>query len=386
MEHKNLASELVAESHRAGGLAPVDLERFWADQARAGADPFAASQVAMGIGMSGECVWAELNEPEDWWRYETDEPFRLQLHKRYNDVSQRVVGRRLLNESPSDPARKYPATKSLADVFEAKNHWDGWSWWLMPSAGNEEELKALLDRVETCDIRKFILPENWDAEKDRLLKLGVKPPLYRWQRGPCTFATSVYGTENFLFLVMDNPDLAGRFRDAILRVMLEIGRVLDEEAGYTQATSPRGFGFADDNCALFTPDMYEFFGFPILRKIWEVYSPADGDWRYQHSDSSMAHLLPLLGKLRLRGTNFGPTVSVEQIRRYLPQAVINGQLAPFTFMRNEEEAIVTEFLRDFSQARATRGLRFTTAGSINNGSMLKSMRLVMAAIQRHGQY
>jgi hypothetical protein len=31
-------------------------------------------------------------------------------------------------------------------------------------------------------------------------------------------------------------------------------------------------------------------------------------------------------------------------------------------------------------------LRFSTAGSVNNGSRLTGMRLLMAAIQRHGRY
>ena len=48
--------------------------------------------------------------------------------------------------------------------------------------------------------------------------------------------------------------------------------------------------------------------------------------------------------------------------------------------------MVAEFLRDMEQAREKRGLVFTTAGSINNGSRLSSMRLLMAAIQRYGQY
>ena len=63
-----------------------------------------------------------------------------------------------------------------------------------------------------------------------------------------------------------------------------------------------------------------------------------------------------------------------------------GQLAPFTFSRNEEANMVAELLRDFNQAKAKRGLRFSAAGSINNGSRLTGMRLLMAAIQRHGRY
>jgi uroporphyrinogen decarboxylase len=100
----------------------------------------------------------------------------------------------------------------------------------------------------------------------------------------------------------------------------------------------------------------------------------------------MGHLLPLLARVDLTGTNFGPTLTVAEIRRHLPRAVIDGQLAPFTFCRNEEANMVAEFLRDFDQAREFRGLCFATAGSINNGSRLTGMRLLMAAIQRYGRY
>jgi len=223
-------------------------------------------------------------------------------------------------------------------------------------------------------------------EKARLTALGVPPPRFRGLRGPVTFATSVYGTERLIFLIYDNPDLATRFRDAILRTILGIAQVLDEEAGDTVETAPHGFGFADDNCYLLTPDMYEFFGYPILKAIFERYSPNPQDSRFQHSDSAMDHLLPLLGKLNLTGTNFGPTVMVDEIREHLPNAVIHGQLAPFTFSRNNEEQIVAEFLRDFDMAREKRGLVFFTAGSTNNGSRLTGMRLIMSAIQHFGRY
>lgn len=100
----------------------------------------------------------------------------------------------------------------------------------------------------------------------------------------------------------------------------------------------------------------------------------------------MGHLLPLLGELDMTGTNFGPTVSVSDIRRNCPNAVIDGQLAPFTYSRNDTVNIVSEFLRDFDLTRETRGLNFATAGSINNGTRLTSMRLAMAAIQRYGRF
>jgi uroporphyrinogen decarboxylase len=189
-----------------------------------------------------------------------------------------------------------------------------------------------------------------------------------------------------IFLIADKPALAVRFSQLILRTMLEIARVLDEQAGYTPATAPHGFSFCDDNCCMLTPEMYELFAYPILKGIFDRYSPNPKDNRYQHSDSAMSHIIPILGRLDLTGTNFGPTVTVSEIREHLPNAVIYGQLAPYTFMRNESEKIVAEFLRDFEQAREKRGLVFATAGSIDNGSLLTGMRLLMSAIQHFGRY
>jgi uroporphyrinogen decarboxylase len=132
--------------------------------------------------------------------------------------------------------------------------------------------------------------------------------------------------------------------------------------------------------------MYEFFGYPILKGIFEVFSPDPGDMRGQHSDSDMAHLLPILSRLDLTAVNFGPTLSVSEIREHLPRAVISGQLAPFTFSRNEEVNIVAETVRDFEMSREKRGVIFATAGSINNGSRLTGLRLIMSTIQNYCRY
>jgi len=389
--HQALATELVAEAHAADGLAPVDTDRFWADQEVARKAPFGADipQVPLKIMMSWECVFAELGVEEDAWRFLNDHEWANGLIDAYNDKAERIVGRRLLARRQPPPASDtYPAVKQLHDLFEARNRWHAGSWWLEQSAATEDDLKALLDRVDSrlADLRRFALPPEWDERKGSLMARGIRPPLYRSQRGPVTFATSIYGAENLIFLIMTNPDLAGRLRDTIQRAMLALAELLDTEAGYTAESAPPGFSFCDDNCALLNPQMYEFFGYPILKAMFERYSPWPEHWRYQHSDSAMGHLLPILARLNFSQVNFGPTVTVAEIREHMPRTIVEGQLAPFTFSRNDEEQIVCEFLRDFSMARATRGLHFGTAGSINNGSRLTGMRLIMAAIQRWGRY
>ena len=106
-----------------------------------------------------------------------------------------------------------------------------------------------------------------------------------------------------------------------------------------------------------------------------------------HPGSMMFYCMAFfIKKLDLTGTNFGPTLTVSEIRQHCPNAVIDGQLAPFTYSRNEEDNMLAELLRDFDQAREKRGLDFCTAGSINNGSRLSGMRLLMAGIQRYARY
>ena len=391
--HLEQADAFVARAHANGGLAQVDVERFWEDQAVARRDPFGDDipQVPLGAICNWECVFEELGVPQQWRRWREDETWRLEMSRAYNDKAEQIVGRRLLPEDASDPeAPAYPPLKALHDVFEMENVWDdvGQSYWLTRGANSADELVSLLDRVDERlrDLRAFLVPAGWDEDRTTLMARGIKPPLYRGQRGPVTFACSLLGVEELIFLILDNPPLAERLRDAILRVMLEMIRIQDEEAGYTPETAPRGFGFADDNCQMLTADMYEFFALPIVQGIWERCSPDPEDGRNQHSDSDMGHIIPVLARCDLTSANFGPNITVAEIRRHMPRAAILGQLAPFTYSRNEEVNMVAEFLRDFEMAREHRGLVFATAGSINNGSRLTGMRLLMGAIQEFGRY
>jgi uroporphyrinogen decarboxylase len=375
------------------GTPAVDLESFWAANDAALRDPFspACAYLPMGIVMSDELVFDELGVAPKWHRLFHDAEYHAALCRRYNDRAEAVTGRRLVPEQLSsdlDPAQ--PAVRTLADIFEARSEWreESWSWWLHPSAGSEDELSALLDRVERRleRLRDFLLPEGRGAQQARRSSSGRKLPAYRHQRGPVTFATSVYGAENLIYLILDNPGLAGRFRDLILKAILERARIIDEERGEAEPDTRTGWSWADDNCALLSPEMYRFFGYPIVKAVFERYAPRPGDRRYQHSDSAMGHLLPILGTLGMTAVNFGPTLSVAEIRAHLPGAVIHGQLSPLAFQRNDGESIVLQTIRDFEQSREHRGVVFATAGSVNPGTRLASLRLVIAAIRDYCRY
>lgn len=369
-------------------MLDLDVQQFWKDDALAHEENCfspKAPQAALGLRMSRECVYAELGEKGNPWGDEPRER-QLELNKRYNDKAEQIVGKRLLPEELPPENALFPAFRQIGEVFGGKYVFNG-SWWLEGHLETSEQLEQQLDWIDTMDFRSFVLPENWEAEKKRIFEAyGKRPGLFTMMRGPVTLACSVYGIENLIFLGYDEPELFARFSETIKNVILKYVDLMGEEAGYTRDILPHGFGFCDDDSCLLTPKLYEQFGYPILRDVFARLSPNPGDERYQHSDSAMGHLLPILGRLDLNGCNFGPTVPVEEIRKYLPHARIDGQLAPYALMRNDLDWIEKDVRRDMAAAHALRGLNITTAGSVNDGSLLTSMRYIMALIQNYGRY
>ncbi len=377
----------------------LDIEQFWKDEAIAHKDNcFSkdAPQVALGIRMSEECVFAELGEDGQPWGY-TDPVRRYDLNCRYNEKARKIVGIPLLPEVKPLPKEKQPkvtipAFKPLAEVFGGEFFFDGNTTWLRGTMENNEDLRKKLDWISalTSDkeaFRNYVLPADWDERCKQVYELyGKRPEIFGGLRGPVTLATSVFGVENLLFLYYDDEGLFRYFADTIGDVILAYVDLFLEES---HTENPyHGFCFCDDDCNLMTPDMYRAFGYPVLKRVFEKTAPLPHHYRYQHSDSAMKHLLPLLADFNLTGCNFGPTLTVQEIRKWMPNTCIDGQLAPFTFMRNDEDQIIAEVRRDCEAAKENdlRGLNLTTAGSINNGSLLTSMRTVMATIQNYGRY
>ncbi|MBO5274462.1 MAG: hypothetical protein J6I45_07605 [Clostridia bacterium] len=382
-------------------MLDLDIEQFWKDEAAAHDENcFSknALQVALGIRMSDECVFAELGENGQPWGYTPPER-RYELNCRYNEKARKIVGRPLLAENKplskeQQPKVTIPGYRQIGEVFGGKYVFDGNTTWLKGSMENEDDLKRQLAKVKALvadpeAFRSFILPADWDERCKAVYELyGKRPGQFGGIRGPVTLATSVFGTENLLYLYYDDEALFTEFADCIADVVLAYVDLFIKESGHDETNFGHGFSFADDDSNLMTPDMYKAFGYRVLKRVFERTAPNPCDHRYQHSDSAMGHLIPLLADFNLTGCNFGPTVTVQEIRRYMPKTRIDGQLAPFTFMRNVEEDIIAEVRRDCEAAKEgnLRGLNLTTAGSINNGSLLTSMRCVMAAIQKYGRY
>ena len=376
------------------GMKELDVVQFWKDNEIAHKENcFSkdAPQVALGIAMSAECIGDELEIELNPWSPNPPELMR-DYAKRYNDKAEQVVGKRLINEEYPHRNEVFPKIKRIGEFFGGRYFFKEGSEYLEGSVKTFGDLEKLLDEVEKTDVAGTTFPPDWDKQiKEIFEKTGRKPEPWnfgRHIRGPCTLAASIMGVENFMFLWYDEPDLLRRFSVAIGDVIIKLNKAIDAACGYDEQTKPHGFSFADDNCCLTTPEFYEAFGYPVLKRVFDYWSPDENDMRYQHSDSDMEHLLPILGKLKFNGVNFGPKVMFDEIRKYLPKARIDGCIAPFTFMRNEREKIYAEATRDCKMAieSGTRGLNLATAGSVNPGSSLASLKLIMQIIQNFGRY
>ena len=379
-------------------ILPVDLEKFWKEDKVAHEDncfSMEATQVALGLRMSEECVLAEFGEELDnpMWMQPPRER-RIELNKRYNDKAEKIVGIRLLAEDFPPDELRFPKTKRIGEVFGGKYSIHGGSEWLRGDLVSPGQLEAKLYEIDKMDLREFILPHDWE-EQCRIIfeKTGKRPPPQHSVRGPVTLACSLIGVENFIFMLIEEPDLGKRFSDTITRVIIEMTEILDAEAGIAATAEAVadgeafGFQFYDDNCCMLNAELYEFFGYPILKQVFERFSPKPHHERYQHSDSAMEHLLPVLGKLGFNGVNFGPTVTIDKIREYMPKARIDGCISPMTFMSGNIEKIISEVRRDCEMAKQYgRGVNIYTAGSINFGSTLAGMRAAMWAICEYGKY
>jgi uroporphyrinogen decarboxylase len=378
-------------------MEKLDLARFLEDNREAKKEncfyPM-ARQVSFGVAMELDCVYDELgiNDGLHPWAPRSPELMRSYI-RQYNDKAEEIIGYRIMNENYPSKKTYFPYLKRIGEIFEGKYTMNEYAEWLEPTVFSAQELDSMLDRVEKLDLYSFVIPGNWENECRRVYEEhGLKPDPFtlegRMVRGPVTAATSVMRSEDFIFLYYDAPELFERFGRVMGDVLVEYAKIVDRACGYTEENRPHGFRFNDDNCCLLTPEMYEVFGYPILKKVFDYCSPDDEDNRYQHSDSDMAHLVPILARFNLTGVNFGPNVLVEMIRPFMPKTRIDGCIAPLAIQRNNEEELVRQVKRDCQTAikNGWRGLNIAAAGLTTYGSRLSSLALMMQVIQNFGRY
>jgi uroporphyrinogen decarboxylase len=361
----------------------LDLQRFWEENRLSEGRPFRTDKPRCPVRLPVDDHWLmqEMQVPSTV-RFYRDDDYRARLHRECNDRFEAAIGRRPF----SDAVAESPPPLRIEHVFGCRTEIiEGGTPWLEPGISTIEELSAMLDRLEKMNdaaLRQLILSSGARLKRREAGGNGQKTVHRAASRGPATIATSVIGTTTCLYWLVDYPAEMQRFFEVLADTLVRYHRIIADETGVTF----RGYSFLDDNCALLSPEMYERFCFPVLKRVFEAFAPDPADLRYQHSDSAMGHLLPVLSRLQFHAVNFGPTVPAAEIRWHMPRTEIHGQIAPNTLREGTFEQVVGEVQRGFAAVGADGGLLVTTAGSISAGTTLDRIRWLMWAAERHTRY
>jgi uroporphyrinogen decarboxylase len=355
----------------------LDTNAFWVENEVC--QEFTTNKPRCPVSFSPDDHWIfEFMEVPSTLRYYQDKAYRDALHREVNQATQTHVGKTFFDEDTFQYA-----PKRIENLFGCEfTYHEGSTPWLTPVTDDPDEFTQVLDQAEAIDLDTWSFPEEFLNEWEARKKAGKPMPLLgTGSRGPATIMTSVLKVETVFFWMFDHPDLMRRFRDILAEKMVEFNQVLREFSGNTQP----GWWITDDNSALFNPKLYREYCYPVLEKVLNALAPGDAR-RYQHSDSSMGHLLDMQYELGIRVVNYGPDVDAALIREKMPDALIDGQMPPLLLRNGSPEEIKQRVIEDFEKAGQTGGLNITTAGSLAAGTGVGRMRWLMQVVQDHCRY
>jgi uroporphyrinogen decarboxylase len=355
----------------------LDVDAFWAENELC--QDFTTNKPRCSVSFSPDDHWIfEFMQVPSTLRYYQDKAYRDTLHREVNQITQTYVGRTFFDEDTFQHA-----PRRIENLFGSEfTYHEGSTPWLTPVTDDPAEFAQTLDRAEATDLRAWSLPEAFLNEWEQRRKEGRSTPLLGdGSRGPATIMTTVLKVETVFFWIYDHPDLMRRFRDILADKMVAFNQILRQFSGNTQP----GWWITDDNSALFNPPLYREYCYPVLEKVLNTLAPGNAR-RYQHSDSSMGHLLDMQYELGIREVNYGPTVDVGLIRQKMPAALIRGHVPPFLLRNASPAEIKQRVIADFNKAGQTGGLEVTTAGSPAAGTGVGRMRWLMQVAQGHCRY
>ncbi len=355
-----------------------DVERFWEENSLCAGFHTEKPRCSFSFSPDDHWLFEFMNVPSTL-RYYQDKAYRDQLHRDANRITRQYVGKAFFDE---DTWVNSP--KRIENLFRCEfTYKEGGTPWLTPYTADPKEFAKILDEVERIDIRKWALPDDFLQEWEQRKANGKRlPSLGTGSRGPATITTSVLHTETVFFWFYDYPELMARFRDLLAIKMVELNTVLREFSGFSTPT----WWITDDNSALFNRKLYKQHCVPVLERILKAMAPGETTYRYQHSDSSMGHLLDFQRELGINAVNYGPDVDAGYIREKMPTAMINGQTPPMLVRNGSPDEIEARVISDFQKAGAGGGLTVTTAGSLAAGTGVGRMRWYMMTVEKNCRY
>ncbi len=357
--------------------ADLDPQAFWEENALC--TEFTTDKPRASLAFSPDDHWLfEFLNVESTLRYYHDKAYRDALHKESNRITLEYTGRAFF---PEDTWEHDP--KRIENLFGCYfTYAEHGTPWLTSVTRDPDEFARILDEAEATDLRTWSFPPEFLQEWEERKAAGKRLPLLgTGSRGPATIMTSVLEAEPLFYWVVDRPKLIKRFSDILAEKMVEFNTILREFSGNEYP----GWWITDDNCALFSPRMYKKYCYPVLERVLNAMAPGNAR-RYQHSDSSMGHLLDMQYELGIRDVNYGPDVNVALIREKMPEAYINGHMPPILLRNGTPEEIRERFISDFDKAGASGGLNIATAGSLAAGTGVGRMRYLMWLTQNFARY
>lgn len=360
----------------------LDYKKFWEENEKC-FEPFTTRKprVPVKLPFDDHFLFEEM-KVESTIRYYHDREYRLEMNRLCNDRMEKAIGMRHFDEKEE---MKVSPNRFEVIMGARWEYSEGGTPWLESSVEDIDDVKKIIERAEKLDMEKEAFPEEWFAEKERVEKTtGIKLDYgSRGHRGPATMATSILGTENTCIFIMEEPEIMKAFYEVLTDKMIEYHKALLKA---TDSELKPGYWITDDNCYLFPPNKYEQFCAPFLERVFKEFAPGPEDSRYQHSDSAMGHLMPILNDLGVNNVNFGPTIHPAEIRKAMPKAVIHGQMPPFTLRNGSHDEIIEIVKRDIDAAGADGGLVATTAGSIAAGTSFENIKVFLWAVNEFGRY
>jgi len=363
-------------------ILPTDLASFWAenDLCLAESQPytFSTRKPRCAVTFSPDDHWLFELLPVESPRYYFDKPYRDGIHRRANTITLEGVGKAFFSEETWETS-----PKRIENLFGSEfAYTEGGTPWLQHVTEDPDEFAHILDTAEATDIADWALPADYRSEWERRASNGASLPFMgTGSRGPATIMTSVINPQVLFLWMYDHPDLVARFRDVLARKMVELNRVLRAFSGY----DAHSWWITDDNSALFNRKLYRTYCVPVLQAVLNEFAPLPCT-RYQHSDSSMGHLLEEQHSLGINSVNYGPEVDAGLIRQKMPEAVIHGQLPPFLLRNGTYEEVQQRVRADFEKAGVNGGLIIATAGSLAAGTTIERMRWLMECVIENCRY
>lgn len=360
----------------------LDLKAFWEENKKCfKAFSTDKPRVPLSFWLDDHFVFGDMKPPSTI-RYYKDYDYRKQLNKEHNKLLLKELGKTFHNEDDEprlEPNRFEVIMGSYWEILE------GGTPWLESKVRDVDDLKELIKRAQKIDMNEAAFPEGWVEEKSRFekstgkrLKLGGSA-----SRGPATMATSILGTVNTCMFMMEEPEIMDEFFMTLAQNLVEYHKVLMKNTGHD---TREGYVITDDNCYLFPPAKYERFCAPVLQKLFSEFAPQPHHKRYQHSDSDMKHLMKILSWIGVNEVNLGPTIDIRDIRRDMPNALIYGNIPPFTLKDGSPEDIIKAVRYDIESVGQDGGLVECPAGSVVEGTPYQNLRAYMWAVHTYGRY